>query len=456
MASKTESPVIAAQGLQAGEEALLADLCAEQGWTLGPPAGAAVVVLGPDGDPSTLPAAIEVHVKAGRQVLGVLERLGAAQVAPSQRAGAADFLVRPFDRSKAGAVLRRALELGDLSDEIRRAENSLWQGLPATRMAGESPALLAALGAAAQAADYPVDVLILGETGTGKELLARVVHERSGRRLAPFVAVDCGAIHEDLADSLLFGHRRGAFTGAVTDHVGLLEQADGGTLFLDEIGNLSAAVQAKLLRALQNREVWRLGDTSARPVDIRVLAATHADLEQASAQGRFRSDLYHRLADLRIVLPPLRERGGDITLLARLFLDRHRSRFGLGPCNLSAAALAKLEAFHWPGNVRQLENSLKQAAVLAEAEVLPEHLPQEVLSAAPRPAEAPKAAASEGLELPEGILPLWELEQRVTEQVERRAILAALQAAAQDRDQAAKLLDLHPKTLARKMRAHGL
>jgi two-component system response regulator AtoC len=446
---------IAALGLAADEEARLAELCAEQGWQLGPAVSADLLLLAPSGDASM--AEVDAHARAGRQVVAVLERLGASQVAPCLRAGAADFLVRPWDRAKAVSVLKRVLELGDLSDEVRRAEDRLWQGLPATRMAGESPALMAALGAAAQAAEFPVDVLILGETGTGKELLARVLHERSGRRLAPFVAVDCGAIHDELADSLLFGHRRGAFTGAVGDHAGLLEQANGGTLFLDEIGNLSPVVQAKLLRALQNREVWRLGDSSARPVDLRVLAATHADLEQASQQGRFRADLYHRLADVRIVLPPLRERGGDIALLARLFLDRHRSRFGLGPCAFSAEAMALLEAFHWPGNVRQLENALKQAAVLAGDEVLPAHLPQEVQDGPPPGASAPSAAAPmPGLVLPEGIVPLWELEQRVTEQVERRAILAALHASDQDRERAAGLLDLHPKTLARKMRSQGL
>jgi DNA-binding NtrC family response regulator len=454
---KAEAPVIAAEGLSAEEREGLDALCAQEGWGLGPSASASVVLIDPgaDGGAAAVEAAVGAHVRAGRQVVPVLERLGAALVAPSQRAGAADFLVRPWDRAKAASVLRHVLELGSLSDAVRGAEEKLWQGLPATRMAGESPALLAVLGAAAQAAEYPVDVLIHGETGTGKELLARVVHESSGRRLAPFVAVDCGAIHDDLADSLLFGHRRGAFTGAIADHAGLLEQANGGTLFLDEIGNLSPAVQAKLLRALQNREVWRLGDSAPRAVDLRVLAATHADLEAASAKGSFRADLYHRLADVRIVLPPLRERGGDIALLAHLFLDRHRSRFGLGPCALGPEALARLEAFHWPGNVRQLENALKQAAVLAAEQVLPEHLPQEVLDGPPPRAAAPLGELA-GLSLPEGIVPLWELEQQVTTQVERRAILAALAAAGQDREQAAGLLELHPKTLARKMRAHGI
>jgi two-component system, NtrC family, response regulator HydG len=413
--------------------------------------GAELVLAAVDGSLEGL----ERCIRQGRATLAVLEPQGAAQVAPCLRAGAVDCLVRPLDGAKTAGVIKRCLELGQLAQAVAEQEDRLWRDLPGTRLVGESPALAAALGEAVQAASFPVDVLILGETGTGKELLARVIHERSGQRLGPFVAVDCGAINPDLADSALFGHRRGAFTGAHQDHVGLLEQADGGILFLDEVANLSQAVQAKLLRALQNREIWRLGDTVAKPVEFRVLAATHADLEREVAEGRFRSDLYHRLADLKVQLPPLRERGGDVELLARLFLGRHRSRYGLDACSISAEALDLLRRHDWPGNVRQLDNALKQAALLAGEVLQPEHLPQEVQAGpAARPAAAAPAAVGAGLA--EGLMPLWQLEQSVTRQVESRAIQAALAQAGQDRDKAAAILELHPKTLARKMKLYDL
>lgn len=445
------APLVAARGLEGSELALLEGLCGRLGWHFAPDAAQADLALAAVRQGTEV---LQALARRGTMVVAVLDARAAAQAAPSLRAGAMDCLVRPLEEPKTETVLRRCLDLGDLAREVGASEERLWQALPTSRLVGESPALAACLAAAEQAAEFPVDVLILGETGTGKELLARVVHGRSGRRRGPFVAVDCGAIHPDLADSALFGHRRGAFTGAVQDHKGLLEQADGGTLFLDEVANLAPLVQAKLLRALQNREIWRLGDTHARAVDFRVLAATHADLEAEVAAGRFRADLYHRLADLRITLPPLRARGSDVELLASLFLARHRARFGLPPCALAEDAIQALRAHAWPGNVRQLDNALKQAALLAEDRVRAEHLPQEVLQGSGPPVGKP--GLSLDLDLPEGLLPLWELERQVTRQVELRAIQAALAQAAQDREKAAAILDLHPKTLVRKMRIYGL
>ncbi len=442
---------VSALGLNPVDLEALAAACADRGWRFAPDSATAAELAVVDCEQGV--EAVEDLARRGVTVLALLEGQSASRVAPCLRAGALDCLVRPVDRHKAASAIARGLEYRQLGREVQAEEARLWAGLPAIRLVGESPALLAAVAAAVRAADYPLDVLILGETGTGKELLARTIHERSGRRQGPFVALDCGAIPEDLADSLLFGHRKGAFTGAVADQVGSLEQADGGTLFLDEIGNLSPLIQAKLLRALQNREIWRLGDSSARPVEFRVLAATHLDLEAEVEAGRFRNDLYHRLADLKVLLPPLRERGQDIALLAKFFVARHCARFGKATCGLSPALLERLQAFDWPGNVRQLDNAMKQVALRAEGEAGPDLLPRELLQpSAPRPRNADILDP----EIPEGILPLWDLEQRVTEQVERRAIQRALGQVGQDKDQAAALLDLHPKTLARKMRSYGL
>lgn len=453
----TKKPEIqlASRGLEGEDLKALQALCEAEGWSLEARELEPNLVLVAVSDDF---APIEALSRRGQVVVAVLDKHKAGAVAPSLRAGAADCLERPLDPVKTRDAILRGAELGRLSKQVEASEQRLWQALPATRLIGDSPALASALSKAVQAAEYPVDVLILGETGSGKELLARVVHESSGRHNAPFVAVDCGAIQEDLADSVLFGHRRGAFTGAHEDHVGWVEQADGGTLFLDEIGNLSPGIQAKLLRALQNREIWRLGEAEPRPVEFRVLAATHADLQHEAEAGRFRLDLYHRLADIKITLPPLRERGDDVLLLAALFLGRHCSRYGKPTSRLSPEASACLSAFDWPGNVRQLENTMKQAAVMADEVVLLEHLSAE-LRQGPDPARAKaqaRASSADPIDLPSGILPLWDLEQRVTQQVERQAIIDALAAAGQERDKAAGLLELHPKTLARKMRAYGL
>ncbi|HXU83753.1 MAG TPA: sigma 54-interacting transcriptional regulator, partial [Polyangia bacterium] len=234
----------------------------------------------------------------------------------------------------------------------------------------EDPRSAALLRRIQQIAPSQATVLIAGETGTGKEIVARHVHELSPRAGQPFVAVNCGAFSDSLVESELFGHERGAFTGATAARPGWFEAADGGTLFLDEIGDLSPLLQVKLLRVLQEREVVRLGSREAIPIDVRLVAATNVDLDQAVAAGRFREDLYYRLKVAVLPLPPLRERPGDLLPLARYFLELYRQRLGAGPRALSPEAVARLMAHSWPGNIRELENVIHSAVLVCQGEAV--------------------------------------------------------------------------------------
>lgn len=437
------------EGLSDGDRAVLESLCRQEGMdVLSRPEPGAVAVLGYR--EGCFERAGELAA-AGLSVVQVLESRDAARVAPALQAGAVDCLVSPLEAEPTRRRLRRCVQARSLWARLEERRAELRRGQSVSLLAGESPALRAVVAAAIQAADFPVDVVICGETGTGKELLARVLHECSGRAAGPFVVVDCGAINDELADSELFGHRKGAFTGAVSDREGLLSQAQGGTLFLDEVANLSLGVQAKLLRALQNREIWPLGESEPLALDLRVVSASHADLRALAAQGRFRLDLFHRLAGLELTLPPLRRRGRDILLLARLFLARHRERFGKGPCELSPEVEACLLRAAWPGNVRQLDNCMKQAALFSQDRVDLGVLPPDLGDATSEDAGR-QASDAGGWELPEGILALKDLEERVSQQVESRLLPLALRRAAGDREEAAKMLGIHPKTLARKLK----
>jgi DNA-binding NtrC family response regulator len=242
-------------------------------------------------------------------------------------------------------------------------------------------------------------VLILGESGTGKELVARAVHDASRRRDAPLVTVNCAAIPENLLESELFGHEKGAFTGALATRVGLVEEAHGGTLFLDEIGELPASAQARLLRLLQESELRRVGGTRTLKVNVRVIAATHRDLDAMIRSGQFRSDLYFRLRVFEIRLPPLRERKSDLPLLTEKLLEKVRTRLHRAPLTLSPETLAALTAHHWPGNVRELENALERAVILCEGTTLTPDLlalePSATISAGQAAADPPTATSLE-------------------------------------------------------------
>jgi len=296
----------------------------------------------------------------------------------AMKEGAYDFLQKPFEPSLVEEAVRRALERVSLLRRDRSART-----LEEPEPIAEDAASRRVLDLARRAASSDATVLLLGESGTGKEVLARFVHRSSGRAEGPFVPLSCAALSESLLESELFGHEKGAFTGAAERRRGRVELAHGGTLFLDEIGEVSAAFQAKLLRVLEERTFERVGGSQPIRVDLRLLAATNRDLKAALAAGRFREDLYYRLNVVRIEVPPLRDRPADVLPLARGYLERSRRKAGRPPMTLSEDAAALLRSYRWPGNVRELVNAVERAVVLSgDAEISPEDLPEEILGAA--------------------------------------------------------------------------
>ncbi|MBI4375104.1 MAG: sigma-54-dependent Fis family transcriptional regulator [Elusimicrobia bacterium] len=285
------------------------------------------------------------------------------------RAGAKDFLVKPFHPDDFTSRVHRALEEVRLKDENKILARHIGKEYMPTEIVGQTPEILKLIGLVDKVAPTPADVLILGESGTGKELIARRLHVKSGRR-GHFVPVDCGAIPENLLENEFFGHERGAYTDASRAAPGLMELADGGTFFLDEICELPGSLQAKLLRALQERQIRRVGGTDIRSVDIRIVAATNRDPQQEVKAGRFREDLYYRLNVININLPPLRERIEDVPLLARHYLPRICKEMNKPPLGLDESAAEMLMHYQWPGNIRELQNVLKTSVVLCSEEAL--------------------------------------------------------------------------------------
>jgi two-component system response regulator AtoC len=274
-----------------------------------------------------------------------------------------DYLPKPFDNDELEAIVARALEVGRLRNEARRAEAESALGRP---LAGKAPAFRRVVEAALRIARRDVPVIVRGETGTGKELLAALLHAASPRARGPFVRFNCAAIAEDIAESELFGHAKGAFTGASGAHRGFFAQADRGTLVLDEIGELSQRLQPKLLRALQSGEIQPVGAPSIERVDVHVIACTHRDLAAEARAGRFREDLYYRLSVVELEMPPLRERTEDVALLAELFARDAARRFGLEGVTLSPTLLRALEGRHYAGNVRELENLITRIVAMSD------------------------------------------------------------------------------------------
>jgi two-component system, NtrC family, response regulator AtoC len=367
--------------------------------------------------------------------------------------GAYDYLSKPFDNEEVGLSIDRALETRRHRLDAR--ERSLEQAV-GVRIVGKSPALRRTIDAAIRVAPRDVTVLVRGETGTGKEIVASLLHAHSRRAGRPLVQFNCAAIPHDLAEAQLFGHARGAFTGATSAHAGYFAQADGGTLLLDEVGELSLKVQAVLLRVLQEGEVQPLGSTRAEKVDVRVVAATHRDLLAEVKAGRFREDLYYRIAVVELVVPPLRERAGDIPLLAREFARKYSERFGLGyVVQLSPEFVALLERQSWPGNVRQLENTIARSVALATDRVIG---PAMLVPASDEvEAEAPATGAA-------GTAPAEQVEQvtrgptfrEQVEAFERHLLKGALAASAGNQSQAARRLGITRASLYDKMKKYGL
>jgi DNA-binding NtrC family response regulator len=294
----------------------------------------------------------------------------------AMKAGAADFLTKPFELDALRIKVRQLLDHHALELEVERLRDEVEDRQQLGEMVGRSAAMRAIFRTIERVAKSQASVLITGASGTGKELVARAMHSLSPRAKAPFVAVNCGAIPHDLIESELFGHERGAFTGATDRRIGRFEAAEGGTLFLDEIGELDPSVQVKLLRALQERVIERVGSSSSIKVDVRVVAATNRDLELEIQTGRFRQDLFYRINVVPVHLPPLSERREDILLLADTFLTRIAERDGRAARRLSPAARAAIESYVWPGNVRELQNAIEHGLALVDGDVIElEHLP---------------------------------------------------------------------------------
>jgi two-component system response regulator HydG len=376
------------------------------------------------------------------------------------RAGAYDFISKPYDLAALRETLARSLGRRKLAG-LRRdggAEPASAAG-PAggPALVGHSPAIIEVMKTLARVAPSQATVLVFGETGTGKELVARTLHRFSSRSDQRFVAVNCSALAEGLLESELFGHVRGAFTGAATARPGLFREADNGTLFLDEIGDISPALQARLLRALQEHEIVPVGSETAVQVDVRVLAATHRDLPDLVRQGRFREDLYYRLNVVTLALPPLRARRQDIPLLIDHFLRELTSRHGRGPVAVDPEAQRRLLAYEWPGNIRELQNVLERAMLLAEQDVIgSEHLTAIVRGAEsaldsslpwPVPAD-PEAGASAGPDVDGRLQSL--------EEVERRHVLHVLTAMRGNRDETSRILGISRRTLSRMIQRWNL
>ena len=380
----------------------------------------------------------------------LLSAFGSVQDAvAAMRQGAADFLGKPFAPDQVLVAVDRALEKSALQRENQALKTALDDRLRLDNVVGTDPRMQAIFKTVKAVAQARTTVLITGESGTGKTLLARALHALSARKQAPFVEVNCGALPETLLESELFGHVKGAFTGAVRDKVGKFEAAAGGTIFLDEIGTSSPAFQVKLLRVLQDRIIERVGDTKTIPVDVRVVLATNKDLEQAVKVGEFREDLYYRINVVSIEMPPLRERKSDVQTLAEHFLRRFAAEHGRPDLHFSPAAITTLLAAPWPGNVRQLENVVERAVVLSQgATIDAADLPAQLRNrgdAGPGPELAVDDSAGPPLPLKEALVG-----------PERRIIENALRHCGGNREHAAKLLGINRSTLFHKLRKLGI
>jgi two-component system response regulator AtoC len=361
------------------------------------------------------------------------------------RRGAYDYISKPFTTEDVLLTLRKAEEREHLRrDNARLKEEALRQFSFENILARSAP-MLEIFAIIRKIADYKTTVLIMGESGTGKELIARALHFNSPRRDNPFVAVNCGAIPVDLLESELFGHVKGSFTDAVRDKKGLFEMAHTGTLFLDEIGELPLALQVKLLRALQEEEIRKVGSSTPTKIDVRIVAATVKDLPREVREGHFRDDLYYRLNVLSIHLPPLRDRPEDVSLLVDHFLDKHSAKHTIRKPEVNKAAFRMLMDYRWPGNVRELENTIERAIILANDTITPEDLPPHMLAPANPAREDPAN---------DGDNPL-SLKQRVRN-LEESLIRRALELSQANRTRAAKLLDISHRTLLYKMQEYGI
>jgi len=379
----------------------------------------------------------------------------------SMKAGALDYLVKPFALAAVKALSEKALSTRALKDEVRSLRRAVGRAVApgGDRMVGTSPALLEIFKTVGKVAPRNVPVLITGESGTGKELVAHAIHAASDRANGPFIAVNAAAIPRELLESELFGHERGAFTGAIASRAGRFREASGGTLFLDEIGDMPVDLQAKLLRVLQSGEVMPVGGRDLEIVDVRIVAATHRDLDERVREGRFREDLLYRLRVVPLSIPPLRERLEDVRTLALFFTERYATELAEGPVTLSETAIDRLESHDWPGNVRELENAIKRALVLSTDDVLgPKAF--EFLTARPEPTASQMSLEElivcEVEDLFESGLELTNVYHQIQERVERPLIEVVLDRTQGNQIRAAALLGINRNTLRKKITELGI
>jgi two-component system, NtrC family, response regulator AtoC len=361
----------------------------------------------------------------------------------AMKAGAYDYLQKPFKAEELLLTLRKAEEREALRRENRALKQEILRDSAFEDILAKSTSMQAIFKTITKIAEYKTTVLVMGESGVGKELVARAIHRRSTRKNGPFVAVNCGAIPENLLESELFGHRRGAFTDAATDRVGLFEQAHGGTLLLDEIGELPLPLQVKLLRVLQEETIRRLGDSKDIKVDVRIIAATHRDLLAETQAGRFREDLFYRINVLPISIPPLRERREDVPLLVDYFIGRNNARFGTNIRGVSPEVRRLLLQYGWPGNVRELENTLERSMVLAEKDCIEvDGLPERI-----RDARDPVQ-----MQLTSGELSI----KKTSRVIEEILIRRALQKTKGNRTRAAEVLEISHRALLYKIKEYEI
>ena len=369
-------------------------------------------------------------------------------VAKAIRGGASDYLAKPFSMDALLVVLKKIEERKHLLKENEELRQEISQRYSFANIIAHSQVMHGIFETVKRLANFTTTVLIIGESGTGKELVARAIHHNSPRRGKPFIAINCGAIPETLMESELFGHRKGAFTDATRDKRGLLEEASGGTIFLDEIGEMPLHLQVKLLRALQEQQIRRVGDENLLNIDVRVIAATLRDLEEDVRSGRFRDDLFYRLNVVSIRIPPLRERPEDIPVLVQHFMKKHNKRLGLNVSEVSSEALRCMLGYHWRGNVRELENCIERAMVLTESgridvEALPDSL--RAASAGVQEGSASEVVESDSVSI-----------KARTRVLEIDLIQRALQRTGGNRTRAAKLLEISHRALLYKLKEYGL
>jgi two-component system NtrC family response regulator len=374
----------------------------------------------------------------------IITAFGTVDIAvATMKAGAYDYITKPFNRDELRLTVAKALQFTGLTAENRRLKNALADRSDFRTIVGTSPQMERVFAVVRKVADTEASVLITGESGTGKELVARSIHAGSARRNAPFVAINCAAIPRDLLESELFGHVKGAFTGAVKDKTGKFQMAEGGTLFLDEVGELPVELQPKLLRALQERVIEQVGGTREVKLDVRVVAATNLDMDKALASGTFREDLYYRLAVIPIHLPPLRERRNDIPLLLKYFCTKHGGERVI--CDREA--LNALTAYGWPGNVRELENTVERLLIMRNGDILHAgDLPDKIRAGGTTPVTT--STGTMVINLP--------AEGYSLEQLEREVVVEALERNAWNQAAAARFLRIPRHTLIYRMEKYGI